>query len=568
MRKIMFALLAGALALCSCSDDDGPKGETIPMITLDAESGRYKVKQGKDLLISPEYENVGANTTYSWTLDKEVVGTEPTYVFNRAETGEYFLSLRVINDYGVAEEEVKVTVIDLNAPLITLLVPEEGFKIIENQKLELAPEVENGENATFEWKVDGETVSNEKNYTYSSDKIGPHTLVFTARNDDGEDSYDVAVSVCEPSELPFNWEFSQTEYNVATGRSVKLKAYMIENDFDGEYSWKVDGVTVDCKETEYVYEAVSQGEHKVALTMKNEFQEVTQEFTINVCPPAGTYRRPASASSTLLVTKVFEFMPAPGHQVSGYMYGHVFPNSTNMQVICDDVLLAWQNSYNISLGACGGYVVAGFDHSVENSNGDYDLIITGNPYGYQSEPGIIWVSQDENGDGLPNDTWYELKGSEYDNGNEIFEYAVTYYKPTKKQASIKWKGCNGKTGIVPHMTYWNPSDSYYMPWVPSPRHTYFCSQIKDGSTYNDGMSNIPAMDWGYTDNLGSDYFNGPIGHAGHFKLSNAMTFDHKPANLEYIDFVKVQTAPMGYTPNLGEISVEIGGIYDYHIAAK
>ena len=54
----------------------------------------------------------------------------------------------------------------------------------------------------------------------------------------------------------------------------------------------------------------------------------------------------------------------------------------------------------VSLGGFGGYLVVGFDHSIDNS-GDYDIAITGNAFDGSSEPGIVWVMQDENGDGCP-----------------------------------------------------------------------------------------------------------------------------------------------------------------------
>ena len=40
--------------------------------------------------------------------------------------------------------------------------------------------------------------------------------------------------------------------------------------------------------------------------------------------------------------------------------------------------------------------------------------------------------QDVNGDGLPNDEWYELKGSEYGKPETIQDYAVTYFRPGPK----------------------------------------------------------------------------------------------------------------------------------------
>ena len=81
-----------------------------------------------------------------------------------------------------------------------------------------------------------------------------------------------------------------------------------------------------------------------------------------------------------------------------------------MAEACAHVQSRFDINYMISLGAWGGYVVAGFDHSVDNSGGGVDLAIRGNPYSYQSEPGVVWVAQDENGDGEPNDRWYELAG--------------------------------------------------------------------------------------------------------------------------------------------------------------
>ena len=67
------------------------------------------------------------------------------------------------------------------------------------------------------------------------------------------------------------------------------------------------------------------------------------------------------------------------------MYGPLF-TATTMAEACAHVQSRFDINYMISLGAWGGYVVAGFDHSVDNSGGGVDLAIRGNPYSYQSEP--------------------------------------------------------------------------------------------------------------------------------------------------------------------------------------
>ena len=55
----------------------------------------------------------------------------------------------------------------------------------------------------------------------------------------------------------------------------------------------------------------------------------------------------------------------------------------------------------------------GFDHSIANGEGA-DIVVKGNMHEGSSEAGIVWVSQDTNGNGQPDDEWYELRGSEYD----------------------------------------------------------------------------------------------------------------------------------------------------------
>lgn len=277
-----------------------------------------------------------------------------------------------------------------------------------------------------------------------------------------------------------------------------------------------------------------------------------------------------------MVSHVYEYMPAPGHQVNGYsVVGDLIRPGATMQEACDTVLSHFRHRWMVSLGGQGGYLVAGFDHDVTNSRGGYDLAIKGNPYSYQSEPGIIWVSADDNGDGLPNDTWYELAGSEYGTPNHTQDYAITYYRPTAPAQDIAWSDNQGGSGTIPYMPEWNTHPTYWQDWVPTQTdsqgrqyRTYYGSRLRDRSTYHDGISLIPPYDWGYADNQGSDYFlndnfcNIPMGY---YRLSQAVNFDGTPAHLSHIRFVRIQTAQTGSTPNLGEISTEVYGIWDCHI---
>ena len=54
-------------------------------------------------------------------------------------------------------------------------------------------------------------------------------------------------------------------------------------------------------------------------------------------------------------------------------------------------------------------------------------------------------------------------------------------------------------------------------------------------------------------------------NANHFKIDNAVTFDGRPANLAYIDFVKIQTGVQAKAPSIGEVSTEVYGVSDYNL---
>ena len=81
----------------------------------------------------------------------------------------------------------------------------------------------------------------------------------------------------------------------------------------------------------------------------------------------------------------------------------------------------------------------------------------------------------------------------------------------------------------------------------------------------------PAYDWGYVDNFSSidrltedDNYNAAPAD-NHFRISDAVTFDGKPADLRYIDFVKVQVGVNAKSGWLGEVSTEVFGVKDFNL---
>ncbi|MBQ7698276.1 MAG: cell surface protein, partial [Paludibacteraceae bacterium] len=125
------------------------------------------------------------------------------------------------------------------------------------------------------------------------------------------------------------------------------------------------------------------------------------------------------SSVTPYLTRVFEYRPAPGQFINTIPTWEAGDTAEDMAQKAQDAL-ADNEGGMVSLGSWGGYIVFGFDHEIINVPGAYDLKILGNAtyamsnpndttaLGGSSEPGVVMVSRDDNGNGLPDDKWYEL----------------------------------------------------------------------------------------------------------------------------------------------------------------
>ena len=150
-------------------------------------------------------------------------------------------------------------------------------------------------------------------------------------------------------------------------------------------------------------------------------------------------------SDSNAVKKVWSYVPAPGqfvNQLPPYAEGD---NAESMCDKCSDYL---NQGLLISLGGYGGQIIMEMERAITNVPGAYDFRVLSNAFEGSAEPGIVLVSEDTNGDGNPNDTWYELKGSEYDNPQTIRNYQVTYYKPDKESDKVKWNDNKGNEGYI------------------------------------------------------------------------------------------------------------------------
>ncbi|MEQ7801761.1 cell surface protein [Pedobacter sp. ASV1-7] len=309
----------------------------------------------------------------------------------------------------------------------------------------------------------------------------------------------------------------------------------VKNGVAFQQEWKLDG---EVKSTDSIYEftPITSGIYLIEYTAFNNSGTFSFLYTINVEAPV----IPVTPESSMYVTKLFEYNPAPGQ----------FINKVPGNLISAEGILGKKGM--VTLGAWGGNIILGFDHTVINGEKE-DIIVYGNAMGNFAEPGIIWVMQDENNNGKPDDTWYEVAGSEFGKAGYKRNYSVTYTRPTPDTDPIPWKDSDGNTGFVATNTF--HKQSYFPLWITGNEYTLTGSILPSSGIDMTNPSYITSAPfaWGYADNTaGGDKID----------ISNAVDKDGKKVSLKGIDFIKIQTALQANMGWLGELSTEVLGVAD------
>ena len=547
-----------------------------PKIHLDSTSGVYTVKVGREVIIAPSYENA-EGATYSWKMDGRLIGNDASLVFSRESVGEHYITLTVTASTGSDSEEIRVDVIELEIPMVTIAGRESVIVALGTEVALNASVRKTSLPTTFSWSINDEVVSDELSYTFVANAVGRYTISANASNEDGSNSDTMTIEVVNSEDMPFVWEFDREAYHTVVGRKLRI-APTTTSDAEGVvYTWSVEGTEeAVSNEPSLTFVADSTGEYHITATATAErgTSEVslTHNFVVTVYEE-GAYRREANASSKADWERVREYTPAPGQFINELKTGGFDGTQTSMEAAIAYAEERMSDENWVSLGGFGGYIVVSFDHSIANS-GDYDIAILGNSFAGSSEPGVVWVMQDENGDGEPNDTWYELAGSETGVATTIQNYAVTYYRPSGAAMPVQWSDNLGNHGVIDYLTQFHRQDYYYPLWIEADSYTLTgtCLEPRNYDASGNGSYWVnDKYDWGYVDNYSpidrltdEENAEGEI-NVNHFKISNAIDCDGEPIELDYIDFVKVQCAVNAKSGWLGELSTEVVGFYDYNL---
>ncbi len=337
--------------------------------------------------------------------------------------------------------------------------------------------------------------------------------------------------------------------NAITGKvNSKTELYAVSNNGKGfQHEWKLDGKVVSTAYN-FAFTPTTAGTYIVDYKGYNEAGSFTHQYTITVPVPVVA----VTPTSSKFISKVFEYAPAPGQHINNASLGS--PEQAQK--------LIGSTANMVSLGGFGGYIIFGFDHSVVNQTGA-DLAIYGNPFGPPyafAEPGIVMVSQDKNGNGLPDDEWFELAGSEYAKATTIKNYEITYTNP-KAAANVAWTDNQGNSGFVNNSA---KRINFYPLFASNQEKITFKGTLLPSTLNSTGIVSNAAFDWGYTDSYstGDDYKTNLYNS---FDISWAVDATGKKVTLNTVDFVKVYTAQNVNAGILGEISTDVKGATDLNI---
>ena len=438
------------------------------------------------------------------------------------------------------------------APVISGL--EDAYTVIEGAKLELNPTIENSIGATYLWQLNGVEVAKTQNYVFEESNPGEHKLIFKVENEGGVDKKEITIVVGAKD--------MTIEGMAHTLIALELPDYIKNN---GDIKWNV----LETSSELYRFSQMNAEEAPLFIAAEegSYLLEVSSGEMKGIVTVVVT--KPTEAPSAY-IANVFDYLPAPGQFVNKIPTYEDGNTHEDMVAKAAKNMVGEKGTY-ITLGGWGGYVVFGFDHTIVNVAGKQDFRIEGNAFTNSSEPGIVMVSYDANGNGKPDDEWYEIYGSgsitaeneewyqvALENGNDVKTYRnfeMTYYKPTDESATtnyLRWTNSKGEEG-------YKAKRNAYPAWIKDDKISFEGVSLAQNGVKSGAFAQLKSFKYGYADNHANN------DERSTFDIDWAVDKDGNKVYLPGINFVKVYTGVDQENGMLGENSTEVGKGSDLHL---
>lgn len=294
----------------------------------------------------------------------------------------------------------------------------------------------------------------------------------------------------------------------------------------------------------------------------------------------------ALAAASPFATVVLDYTPAPGQFVNNSIFNN--PEKALGPPVGSGIA-APNNDAIVSLGGFGGSITLGFDQTVLddplNAYG-LDAIVFGNAFFTGGDPtrrfaeaGVIEISRDVNGNGLPDDPWYVIPGSSLPS------------PPSAAAFTQQWDN-DPNTAIPPLNIGWYPDPLLY-PQIPSGYETigfllpaafqsvplvnpgstgeayYGYADMSpvlllgdlDGDNLVEDQNAIPEQFYTRPDNPFTVGIRPGSGGGDAFDIAWAVDpLTGEPAKLGGFDFIRITSGANSQVGILGEISTEVSAV--------
>jgi len=283
---------------------------------------------------------------------------------------------------------------------------------------------------------------------------------------------------------------------------------------------------------------------------------------------------PFLALSQTIGFEVWGYKPAPGQHINISSLGT--PAAAEQMAADPDKL--------VSLGSFGGYIILKFNEACLNDQENpygVDFTVFGNAFSGSSEPGVVWVMQDENSNGKPDGTWFEIAGSQHFHSQTIKNLSVTYFKTETRD--IFWKKDSGESGWIFANSFnlqeYYPSNNFFpdypedsvtfegtmlYPFIDSTQQVIKTEALVFG--YADNRPRVKGIDMAVPDNPYTTEIEGAGGDP--IDISWAVDENGNYVHLDSIHFVKIVTGTLATTGHLGEISTDVSWLADVATAPE